>query len=299
MTSEETIISIETPRVPSVRQSYGSLAGLAESLAEGQRHPIAVWKDGTLISGARRLRTHFLMSERDKGYRTIRAVFVDNIEDAAARLMVDVQDDHLAMPMKPSEICELWVVLRKLDEPARILRTYNARKRGAELRKQAMAGVREPGRAIRAKEDYFLSVLGKPFGYSVATAIRLWRIYTLATSLETDPQRRKLAQEALNLLDEGTGTIAGHYVRVVAEKAIPYLPRQAARPVESAPAPRQLAALARTVPQLQGMVDGLIGLGPINPDLTWEQIAPSYAQLRGIRRSLENLIHQMKGRAQS
>jgi len=79
---------------------------------DGLRHPITLWKDGTIISGGRRLRAYLLMD-----MPRIQAVFVDNIEDAAKRMLADNEDDLLALPWKWSEVCRLWEMLRRLDAP--------------------------------------------------------------------------------------------------------------------------------------------------------------------------------------
>lgn len=147
---QETTIYIETVRVPPVRADMGPLAELGDSIEkEGLRHPITIWSDGTLVSGARRLRAHFLLAGTpDKSeYRKIRAVIVDNIEDAAKRLLNDNGDEAQSVPLKHSEMCRLWDVIRQLDAPAAARRLDEARRQGVELRRQTQAGQRRPGRS--------------------------------------------------------------------------------------------------------------------------------------------------------
>lgn len=302
MTGQEMTINIEAVRVPQLRETYGDLSDLGRSIeADGLRHPITVWTDGTLISGARRLRTHFLLAGQSANfatdYRRIRAVFVDTIEDAAKRMLIDNNDEVAARPMKPSEMCRLWEVLRQLDEPAALKRADAARRRGVELRRATLAGARKPGRSRSrgAAEEYVLATVAQPFGMSESTASRLWTVYAMANSLTVAPERRERARLALEAIDAGLSSISANYTALVAKRATP-LPRpaQAAPPVEVVPAARQLAAWSRSLPQLEGLTAGLVELGPPNPDLTWDQIGPVVAQLSTVRRSLEKIIKNMK-----
>jgi hypothetical protein len=50
---------------------------------------------------------------------------------------------------------------------------------------------------------------------------------------------------------------------------------------------------------MEGLVAGLVELGPPNAELTWEQVGPVHARLSAIRRDLEKMIKQMKELNQS
>ncbi len=294
----ETKIHIETVRTHEVRQNMGVLTGLGKSLvAEGQRHPITVWKDGTLISGARRLRCHFLISggQNRTGFKSINAVFVDTIEDAAKRLLADNQDPECAKPMVPSDMCRLWALMRKLDEPAALKRAEAARRRGVELRNQTQKGERKPGRSHSRTDDYVLTVLAEPFGISAATARRIEVIFQTATGvIEADEKKRQRAAKLMEELDAGRATVWASYQQLMGLKQKVTTLKVKAAPVESAEAERQLAAWNRALPPLQGLVSGLSELGPPNPELTWEQVGPVHAQLSAARRDLEKIIWKMK-----
>jgi hypothetical protein len=304
MTGQETTIPIETVRVPQVRGQYGALDALGHDIRQsGLCHPITLWSDGTLISGARRLRAHFLLSSGADGGRFLRisAVFVDTIEDAAKRLLADNADDVLTEQLKPSEICKLWDVLRVLDAPAAARRLTEARRRGVELRRQTQAGKRQPGR-VRARgngEDYFLRVLGEPFGMSEATASRLWTIHKVATNPALPDERRRQGVACLASLDAGESSIHANYSALIANRRAPVGRLRTAAPTESAPAVRQRAAWDRALPQMEGLIAGLTELGHPNPDLTWEQVGPVHARLKKIRRDLEKIINGMKETTQS
>lgn len=299
----ETVINIESVRIPEVRDSYGILSDLGHSIEfDGMLRPITVWSDGTLVSGARRLRTHFLLAGTPDGgqYHKIRAVFVDNIEDAAQQLTDDLAHGLLAVPMKPTELCRLWAVLRKLDEPAAVRRADAARRRGVELRRAALRGERSPGRSGYST-DYMLRVVAAPFGLSESSAARLNTIYRLAHS---DDPRADQARMALKSIDEGNTSIWACYDSIVTKRSTPPPEpapmQQPAAPVTPAPTPppasaaRQLAAWGRVLPQMQGLIAGLIELGDPADGLTWDQAGPVHAQMSAIRRDLEKMIKKMK-----
>lgn len=294
----ETKIHIETVRVHDYRQSLGVLTGLSKSLvAEGQRHPITVWKDGTLISGLRRLRCHFLISggQNRPSFKNISAVFVDTIEDAAKQLLAANQDRECFKPMTPSDMCRLWALMRRLDEPAALKRAEIARRRGVELRSQTQKGQRKPGRSSSRTDDYVLTVLAEPFGISAATARRIEVIFQTATGvIEADEGKRAEATRIMKDLDEGRATAWASYQQLMGLKPKNAAVKKKAEPVESAEALKQMASWDRALPPLLGLVSGLSDLGSPNPELTWEQVGPVHAQLSAARRDLEKLIKQMK-----
>lgn len=294
-TSPEQLISIEAPRsrTPYVRQFYGPLEALGASIRdEGMRHPITLWKDGTLISGFRRHRACLLL-----GGRQIQAVFVDTVEDAAKALLRDNEDDHLALPQRWSEICALWALMRVLDEPAAARRGNQARRRGVELRRQTQAGKRKPGRGANHSQDYVLRVLAPSFGASESTAKRLWVVHALAHGLtEATDEKREQALQAMRNIDSGESSIWANYQRLIHDRdAAPAVVRpRPAEVVAPAAARLQRTAWDRSLPQMEGLVAGLVELGPPNADLTWEQVGPVHARLMSVRRDLEKIINKMR-----
>lgn len=285
----ETLVRVESVRIPKYRHSYGSCLDLANSIeTDGLRHPITLWKDGTLISGGRRLFAHILF-ERER----IPAVFVNTIEDAAKRLHDDNQDTYLAEPMLWSEIGALWHRLRLLDAPAAVKRADEARRRGVELRRQTQAGARHPGRSGNRSEDYVLHVICEPFGYSYSTCRRVEAIWQAANA-EQDSPDRGLARTLLKQIDDGA-PVWPAYKQL---KGIENSPNQTATPPPAprvpAAAAKQLTAWDRVLPALEGLVVGLTELGPPNPALTWDQVGPVRTRLMASRRAMEQIIKQMK-----
>lgn len=291
VTNERTI-EVESVRTFGLRHNYGSLRTLADDLrSDGLRRPVTLWKDGTLISGSRRHRAHLLL-----GARHTRAVFVDTIEDAAKCLLADYRDDFLSLPMKPSEMARLWEVLRRLDAPAAAVRADEARRRGVELRRQVMDGRREPGRTRKPNEDYVLSLVAPAFGMSESTGRRLWAIHAHAFGLvNTTDEKSEQARQALKDIDAGESSISANHARLLSGGAAP-TPASRLRPaeVEPASAARQQAAWGRSLPQMEGLVAGLVELGPPNAELTWDQVEPVYTRLMAVRRDLEKMIKQMR-----
>lgn len=288
---QEARISIETVRTHEIRRSIGVLTGLKTSLStEGQRHPITVWKDGTLVSGYRRLRCHFLLN-----LRNINAVFVDTIEDAAKRLIIDNQDDVCMQKMAWSDMCRFWALMRTLDEPAAVKRAEAARRHGVQLRLQTQSGLRNPGRARSRSDDYALTVLAEPFGISAPTARRAELIFQTATGvIDADPKRREQAAAIMDDLDAGRATVWASYQKFMGLAPKRTAAKKTAPTVESAAAQIQLASWNRALPPLLGLVSGLTELGAPNAELTWEQVGPVHAQLSAVRRDLEKIIKQMK-----
>lgn len=296
-TSEELLIDTMAVRLPHpfIRATTGSVAALADSIRDdGLRHPITLWSDGTLISGLRRHRAHLVVANK-----SIRAVFVDTIEDAAKRLQIDHEDDHEAVPMKPSELCRLWELLRTLDGPDALVRNEAARRRGVELRRATKDGKRRAGRSAHRTDDYALGVLAPAFGMSEATAGRVWAIYAMATGISgvrtVTEERREIAQDAMRSLDAGQGTVWANYARVMTNRTAPVaVPRQTPPSPVAVDAAKQIAAWNRSLPTLEGLVAGLVELGPPNTALTAQEIEPVHARLKVVRRNLEKIINQMR-----
>lgn len=292
MTSAEVTVRIDAVRIPKYRDSYGSCLALAKSIdSDGMHRPLTLWSDGTLISGGRRLRASMLL-DRNR----IQAVFVNNIEDAAKRMLGDNQDEELAMPWKWSEVARLWETLRRLDGPAAAKRLDEARRRGVELRRETQAGKRKPGRASNHSDDYTLTVICEPFDISCATARRIESVWqTGYGTVEATDEKRALARQIMAELDAGA-SIWSSYQRLLghdpdARRRVHPKPLTV---TEAAPAARQTTAWDRSLPQLEGLIAGLIELGPPNPELTWEQVGPVHTRLMVVRRELEKMINRMK-----
>lgn len=291
MDSGERFIRTEAVRTTNLRKNYGSLRPLADDIrTNGLRHPITVWQDGTLISGGRRLRAHMLLQRP-----AVQAVFVHTVEDATKALQRDNDDTHLSLPWKWSEVCRLWELLRRLDEPAARKRADDNRRKGVELRRQTLAGKRKPGRANQRGEDHIMALMAAPFGISDASARRVLAVYNMATGVvDATDEKRKLAQRVMDDIDQ-YGNIWANYQRLMGIRKAPVSPpRPTAPPREPAAARQQLDAWSRAMPQLVGLTTGLVELGPPNPELTWDQVGPVHAQLAVVRRELEKIIRQMK-----
>lgn len=285
----ETHVRTELVRVSEIRKQAGSLSKLVRSIEkDGLHHPITVWSDGTLISGLRRLRAHMVM-----GRDTIPAVFVHTIEEAAKRMRLDLEDDTCALPMRWSEVCTLWHLLRTLDAPACAKRMDEARRRGVELRRLTQAGQRPPGRRKRPSEDYALTVISEPYGISVQTARRVEVVWQTANGVIDAPDRRDRARAIMKDIDTGESIWSGH------QKLMELTPRQRTpkkKPETTTPAAaaKQLQAWEKALPLLEGVVAGMVELGPPNPELTWNQVGPVHTRLAAVRRTLEQQIKKMK-----
>lgn len=291
MESVERKMPVQSVKVHKFRDSLGSCTKLASSLrTEGVRRPITVWQDGTVISGTRRLHAALLAGED-----YIPVVFVDTIEDAAKRLQADNEDDYLALPWRWSEVCRLWRTLRLLDEPAAKRRVDQARRRGVELRRQTSAGKRKPGRSNTRGDDYVANILGPAFNISGTGVRRIEAIYEASIGLsKVSDKRRQLAVQIMADLDD-SGNVWACYQRWLASRENLPAPRlKPVAPADPAPTARQVAAWDKALPQMEGLVAGLVELGSPNPELTWEQVGPVHARLMVVRREIEKIINRMK-----
>lgn len=289
------LVRADTLRQTKTRSGLGSLTQLRASLLrDGFRHPICAWPDGTVISGERRLVAAIMA-----GADTVPVEYVSTIEDAAKRLTEDNEDDYLAKARTWSEVCELWEVLRRLDGPAAQKRRRDNIQRGQEMRRAVLAGKRKPGRASGRGQDYFLTVLAPPFGISDATARRIVCIHRAAKEMGPN----SLAAELMRDVDLHKGAVWKSYQRLLGHDPdaphVPTKPKPAPPPpLPSAAAAQQLQALSNAEAHMAGMLAGIRALGPLNPALGWEALAPHHAALSEIRRGVDKLIKEMKGRAQ-
>jgi hypothetical protein len=291
----DTFVRLDAIRIPRHRAEHGSCLELAKSIRDdGLRRPVTLWRDNTVISGERRVFAHLLFK-----IDRVQVVYVSTIEEAAKALLGDNQDTVLALPPKWSEVCRLWQTLRRLDEPAAVRRADENRRRGVELRRQTQAGKRPAGRSHHRTEDYVLSVICEPFGVSAATAARVEQVFRAATGLaEVDDEKRALARTVLAEFDDGEPVWPGYERFRGARSPMISRPKPVV-PAAPAPAAQQRAAWTRSLPQLEGLVNGLIELGPPSPDLTWAEVGPVRTRLMAVRREIEKMINQMKETSQS
>lgn len=286
----EMLIRTDAIRIGHHRQSYGSCLALANDMREnGQRRPLTLWRDNTLISGERRYFAHLLMETA-----RIQVVHVSTIEEAAKHIMCDNQDPYLALQPKWSEVIRLWQTLRRLDGPAAVKRADANRRRGIELRRQTQDGKRKPGRSSSRTEDYVLRILAEPYGASSATATRAELIWRTANGLvEADEAKQDLARSIMAEIDEGKSVWAG-WQRLRGEVPPRVVRPRPAAVTDPAPAAQQRAAWSRALPQLDGLLAGLIELGPPHPSLGWEEVGPVRTRLMAARREIEKMINNMK-----
>jgi hypothetical protein len=299
VTGQENMIPVDQLTSPDYRRAqYDGLAKLMASIENGGlRHPVTAWTGNLVISGSRRVAAYrALVAMGHEQYRNISVVHVDNIEDAAKRVMEGNGDEGQSAPMKPSDLCHWWDVMRGLDAPAAARRLDEARRQGVALRRATQAGKRQPGRShTRGRGiEYQLSILAEPFGMSEATASRLYAIHQMTQRKSLPADRRQAAADALDILDRGESSIWRSYAALLAGRNPTPNSLRAAPASTPVPAARQVASWDRALPKLEGMVAGLVELGPPNPDLTWHEVGPVHARLAKARRDLEKIINKMR-----
>ncbi|MGH3095124.1 MAG: ParB/RepB/Spo0J family partition protein [Streptosporangiales bacterium] len=95
------------------RHSMGDIAGLAESMnTVGLLQPVVVTSDGALVAGARRL-----AAARSLGWDEVPAHVVETLDDAAALLRAERDENTCRKDFTPSEEYALYQALLELEKP--------------------------------------------------------------------------------------------------------------------------------------------------------------------------------------
>lgn len=194
-TAIDAYVSMEWVRVVGRhRKDLGDLAPLAASIDDvGLLNPVTLTRDGRLIAGQRRLEAC-----RRLGWAEVPVRFADSLDDAAILLRAERDENVCRKEMLLSEKASLGEALFAIQHEE------------AKERQREHGGT-APGRRANTSEDSFRSeakgntrdVVGPALGMSGGTYQHLRYVYNLAHDTEAPHEERALAQEALDLVDQG------------------------------------------------------------------------------------------------
>lgn len=219
-------MSIESVRVDGrYRKDLGDVGSLAKSIAEtGLVNPITVTSDGRLIAGQRRLEAC-----RSLGWETIPAVQVGALDEAAARLRAERDENVERKEMLVSERVALAAALEALERPNAERRQREARSRAGKIRHGTYAEDQDSASSSRELDaGQVRDVAAEAVGMSGVTYQRAGMVVRSAANADLPPAIKTIAKQAAIDMD-ATGNVAGNYNRVRAAIAGKEAPPTTAR----------------------------------------------------------------------
>jgi ParB-like chromosome segregation protein Spo0J len=287
----EITVRIEAVRVESrFRRDMGDLEGLAASIKrEGLINAITVTPDMYLLAGERRLE-----AVRRLGWTEIAARVVDTLEDAAARLRFERDENTERKPMTPEELVALGEALEALERPRAAARKAMGQALGG--RATASWPVGHEAGDVASRDDAATAtrdVVAAAIGMSATSYRRAKTVVAAANDPTLDEESRRVAQEALAEMN-ATGKISGSYDRVSGDiRSRTGSPTSAPEIVASR---HQRKAISSAATKLAGICDGLERINELHPDITCEEAAQWVGSLSESRRIITVLVKHLKER---
>lgn len=191
MTEVATKVRIETIRVVGRhRYTLGDVGSLADSIADvGMLNPITLTTNSRLVAGQRRLE-----ASRILGWSTVPARFVESLDDAAAMLRAERDENLCRKEMLPSELASLGEALLTIEAEQAKQRQLSGK------RPSSFEGGRSDGRD-RANEA--AARVADALGMGRTNYYYLRGVYRAATDMEADDSERALARSVLDRIDKG------------------------------------------------------------------------------------------------
>lgn len=285
-----TEVAIESIQVVGrYRKDLGDLTTLAESISNpmiGLINPITLTRDHRIVAGERRLRACQLL-----GWTHIEARIIDTLDDAAAFLRAELEENTERKEMTVSEKVALAKALEEIEKP----RAEQRRREGQERARKARRGEPPTGLApAGANPGKSADIAGAAAGLSVGSYFRAKAVVEAVH--HPDSGVREVAKAAMAEMD-ATNSIANNYEKVRAARArVEAGPSVLPEPVTT-PAHQQRKVLANAEMALSGICYGLKQVEGIHPDITSEEAAQWVGSLSETRRVLESLIKRLKERS--
>lgn len=181
------------------RYAMGDIAELAASLNDvGLLHPVVITPDRQLVAGARRL-----AAARSLGWEEVKVTVVDSLDDAAALLRAERDENTCRKAFEPTEEHSLYNALLRIE-------AAKAKERQGERTDLTSQKVSEKSEAP-AKRAAAEAASGEPGRYK--TLDKVGHVKDVAAD-ETKPEPvRAAAKEALTAMDE-SGKVDGPYKAV-------------------------------------------------------------------------------------
>lgn len=277
----EVKVQVESIRVEGrYRKELGDITKLAQSIArDGLIHAITVTPDNRLLAGERRL-----AAVKSLGWTLIDARVVDTLDDAAARLRIERDENTERKPMAPSELVALGLALEALERPRAAARKGH--------------GTTAPGRQSNASDQQTGSVgetreiVAEALGISASSYERAKTVVAAANDPTSTEGERRIAKEAQADMD-ATGLISPAFHRVKAGiSARTGAPKRTQ--IETAAAQRRSIGSAEAA--LSGICHGLNQITSLHPEITTEEAVRWADSLSDSRRVITALINRLKER---
>ena len=169
------------------RRDLGDIEGLAASIKrEGLINAITVTPSMRLLAGERRL-----AAARQLGLEVIQARIVDTLDDAAATLRIERDENTERKAMTPEELVRLGKALEELERPRAAARAAQApgRPRGEKL-SSVQLDIGDGSAAPTRK------VVASALGISATTYERAKTVVDMADDATAPPEDRETAKQA-------------------------------------------------------------------------------------------------------
>lgn len=186
------------------RKDMGDLFALAASIKEvGLLHPVVVDSRGTLVAGQRRL-----AALRSLGWVDVPVTIAESIDGAVKALMAERDENTCRKDMVFSEMLPLKHAIEELERPKAAERAIQApgQPRGVKVSGSNLEHQTPPERKTR-------NIVAKALGKSATTLDKVEEVYEIAAAPETPEPVRKVAEQAVKLMDE-TGKVDGLHQQV-------------------------------------------------------------------------------------
>jgi ParB family chromosome partitioning protein len=277
--TEETAVRLDAIVVANRHRQYmGDVSTLAKSMADiGLINPVTLTPDGRLVAGARRVQ-----AARVLGWRDIPARYVSTMDDAAAALRGERDENTERLAMRTSELVSLGLALEALERPRAAARKATGQQLGGKARHLASRS-RDREANGDGPPGQTREIVAAALGLGETSYRRAKVVVAAASDPDATPEQRRVAQEALTDMD-ATGNVAGNYAKVRAKTNGPTVDE----------ARTQRRAITKAVAHLEGVTLGLERLGAIHPSITREEAAQWVDDLSKSRRSLERLINRLR-----
>lgn len=277
-------ILVDSIRTDRRQRQLGDIEALAKSIADiGLLHPISVAPDTELIFGLRRLAAVRLL-----GWPTIPSYVVDNVDDAAERLLAERDDDTERRPMLRSETVALGRLLEWLDGPDRRSRAHNGAIAARAVRSGRAHTVPPAPAGLRSNHR-----IAQILGWSSATYSRARHIVITAAT-HPDSSIRAFACEQLAFMDNA-GNVNRPYSRLrplTRAYESPHGLTGQSSPLVGLAAQRK--ALDAALLSFRGVTDGLARIADIDERISADEAAQWVDGLAESRRIIERTINRLR-----
>jgi len=286
------------------RKDMGDIPALMASIQElTLLQPIAVTPDNQLVFGARRLEAC-----RRLGWKAIPFVVLRNMDDALAMHKAERDENTCRKNMTPSELMVMTRTIDKLmaERGREAMAAGGGDKRSDAARDRVMptGTTRSESPEPHRTNDKVAAAVGmSPREYA-----RIKRVHTAANDEDEHPEVRKVAQQAMQSLDDGSisANQADNRMRVARINATePTVDKPVLRVVPETPgdarntgrksinrsAAKQRDVMERACLALEGLADALKVIDRLQPEITATEAAQWKARLMKTTGAIRHVVN--------